>query len=48
MPEPQRWGFDAQLDHFLACVRGDERPHVTARDALASQRLAEAIRALGA
>jgi len=46
MPEPQRWGFAAQLDHFLACVRGDEQPHVTARDALASHRLAEAIRAL--
>lgn len=47
MPEPQRWGFDAQLDHFLACVRGDEQPHMSARDALASQRLAEQIRALG-
>lgn len=46
MPEPQRWGFDAQLDHFLACVRGDEQPHVTARDAHASQRLAEQIREL--
>jgi len=46
MPEPQRWGFAAQLDHFLACVRGDEQPHVPARDALASQRLAEQIRAL--
>jgi len=47
MPEPQRWGFAAQLQHFLACVRGDEQPHVTAQDALESQRLAERVRALG-
>ncbi|MGD9496304.1 MAG: Gfo/Idh/MocA family protein [Armatimonadota bacterium] len=46
MPEPQRWGFAAQLDHFLACVRGDEKSHVPARDALASQRLAERVRSL--
>jgi predicted dehydrogenase len=47
MPEPQCWGFDVQLEHFLACVCGDEQPHMSARDALASQRLAEQIRALG-
>lgn len=46
MPESRRWGFDAQLDHFLACVRGDEQPHVPARDALASQCLAAQIRTL--
>ncbi len=46
MPEPQRWGFAAQLDHFFACVRGDGQPHVPARDALASHRLAEQIRSL--
>ena len=43
----QRWGFDVQLDHLLACVRGDEQPHMSARDALASQRLAEQIRSAG-
>ncbi len=48
MPEPQRWGFAAQLDHFFAGVRGDAQPHAPARDALASQRLAEQIRGLGA
>lgn len=46
MPEYQRWGFLAQLEHFLACVRGDERPHATAADALRSQRLAARIREL--
>ena len=44
--EAERWGFSAQLSHFFACVRGDEEPHVTARDALESQRLAEAVRQL--
>ncbi|MEA3401928.1 MAG: Gfo/Idh/MocA family oxidoreductase, partial [Armatimonadota bacterium] len=47
MPEHQRWGFATQLDHFLACVRGDEEPHVSPRDALQSQRLAARVRGLG-
>lgn len=47
LSEAQRWGFAAQLEHFFACVRGDERPHVAARDALASHELAERVRGLG-
>ena len=47
LSEAKRWGFGAQLEHFFACVRGDEEPHVPARDALVSQRLAERIRGLG-
>jgi virulence factor len=46
LSEAQRWGFATQLEHFFACARGEEKPHVPARDALASQRLAERIRAL--
>lgn len=46
LSEAQRWGFAAQLEHFFACVRGDEKPHVSARDALESQRLAERVRGL--
>ncbi len=44
--EAERWGFGAQLRHFFASVRGEEQPHVTALDALQSQRLADAIRQL--
>lgn len=47
LSEAERWGFGAQLRHFFACVRGDERPHVPARDALMSQQLAERVRGLG-
>jgi virulence factor len=47
LSEAQRWGFAAQLEHFFACARGDEEPHVTASDALESHRLAERVRALG-
>lgn len=47
LSEAQRWGFAAQLEHFFACVRGEEQPHVSARDALESHRLAERIRGLG-
>jgi len=46
LPEPERWGFGAQLDHFLACVRGDEKPHVDLTDIMASHRLAERVRLL--
>ncbi len=46
VPEPECWGFGAQFDHFLACVRGDEDPHVPVRDALASQGLAHRVRGL--
>ena len=46
LPAGERWGFRPQLDHFLACVRGEEEPHTTARDALASQKLAEQVRLL--
>ncbi|MGC9319166.1 MAG: Gfo/Idh/MocA family protein [Armatimonadota bacterium] len=47
MPEHERWGFAAQLDHFLACVRGDDEPHASPRDALHSQQLAARVRGLG-
>ena len=47
LSEAERWGFGDQLRHFFACVRGDEQPHVPARDALQSHRLAERVRALG-
>ncbi len=46
LSEAERWGFAAQIEHFLACARGDEEPHATARDALDSHRLAERVRAL--
>jgi len=46
LPEPERWGFGVQLDHFLACVRGDEEPDVSLAEILASHRLAEEIRLL--
>ena len=48
MDEAERWGFKAQLEHFFACVRGEQQPHVGPRDALANQALAERIRALEA
>jgi len=47
LPEPERWGFGGQLDHFFACVRGDETPHVDMDDIMASHRLAEQVRTLG-
>jgi virulence factor len=46
LSEAERWGFAAQLEHFFACVRGEQQPHVSARDALVSQRLAERVRSL--
>jgi len=46
LSEAERWGFGDQLRHFFACVRGDEKPHVPARDALLSQQLAERVREL--
>lgn len=41
---PQRFdkAFAAELDHFLDCVRGDERPRVTADDAELATIVAEA------
>lgn len=46
MSEHERWGFRAQLEHFIACVRNDEEPHATAADGLLSHHLATRIRAL--
>jgi predicted dehydrogenase len=37
--------FRDELAHFLACVRGDEKPLVSARDAMHSLRMALAARA---
>jgi predicted dehydrogenase len=36
--------FQAEIEHFLRCLRGDEQPRVTVRDAAASVRIALAAR----
>ncbi len=43
LPEPERWGFDEQIAHFLACVRGAEQPQVDAAEALRTHELIFAI-----
>ncbi len=46
LDEAERWGFKAQLEHFFACVRGEEEPHMSASDTLSSHRLAEQLRVM--
>jgi predicted dehydrogenase len=45
LAEPRDASFERQLEHFLAVVRGEEQPLVTASDGLRALAVAEAVRA---